>query len=425
MARPFDEEDPKYAPFQNMLGGAKGGGGGGSGGGPAGMPAPPMPAGGFSGGGGGLPAIPGGLSEKEMEKMLKSLSPEQLDELMKQMSGQMDEKMKQGLKQGLSKGGVVLDEIDSEGGVTVQPTPGYVVKTEDMESGQKVFINVCCTDFVEKPHEKSLPDQGEEMGIRVPLSVGTGEEDFDKQNTPCVTYDVVLNPASIVAGEDDPNFKHMVVQLCMGSISQKYKMALNPKYRLPKMKYKYEAGSSVTRLQRLRVKKESQIEEVASAPRTADIDEGSKPCFSFNITYEQEGEAAIDGLTLPVYSEEVELQANLKSRAFGQAVEDADHLEAALAQKTCVISVDLPDVKTAQGIELDISDECARVATTGLKSNALTLWFPREFCSRLAAAEWVPADKKLFVRVPCSPFVGSSLAEDPSVFNNSLADLAF
>merc|ERR1712224_303217 len=173
------------------------------------------------------------------------------------------------------------------------------------------------------------------------LSVGTGEEDFDKQNNPCVTYDVVLNPNSIIAGEEDPNFKHMVVQLAMGAIAQKYSLALNPKYKLPKMKYK---GGSATRLQRLRVKKESQIEEVASAPR--DIDEGSKPCFAFTITYEQEGADSIDGLTLPVYSEEVELQANLKSRAFGQAVEDADHLEEALAQKTCVISVDLPDVKT-------------------------------------------------------------------------------
>ena len=29
-----------------------------------------------------------------------------------------------------------------------------------------------------------------------------------------------------------------VVQLAMGSIAQKYSLALNPKYRLPKLKYK-------------------------------------------------------------------------------------------------------------------------------------------------------------------------------------------
>ena len=36
-----------------------------------------------------------------------------------------------------------------------------------------------------------------------------------------------------------------------------------------------------------------------------------------------------------------------------------------------------------------------------------------------------PWDKKLVIRVPCSPFIGSAPVEDPSVFNNSLADLAF
>merc|ERR1712118_326838 len=141
------------------------------------------------------------------------------------------------------------------------------------------------------------------------------------------------------------------------------------------------------------------------------IDEGSKPAFGFTVIYEEDGE-------------DPELQANLKSRAFGGSA-DEDTIMQQLLQKTCVISVDLPEVKTAQAVQLDISDECAHVATTGLKSDTLTVWFPRAFCSRLASAEWQPWDKKLVIRVPCSPFIGSATVEIPSVFNNSLADLAF
>ena len=55
-----------------------------------------------------------------MEKMLKSLSPEQLDELMQQMSGGLDDKMKDQLKKGLNP---VLNEVDSEGGVRPLPEP--------------------------------------------------------------------------------------------------------------------------------------------------------------------------------------------------------------------------------------------------------------------------------------------------------------
>ena len=42
-----------------------------------------------------------------------------------------------------------------------------VIKTDDLESGQKVFINATSSEWVEKPHEKSIPDSPEEMGIRV------------------------------------------------------------------------------------------------------------------------------------------------------------------------------------------------------------------------------------------------------------------
>jgi len=401
-----DEDDPRYAPFRQMLGGGAGAPPG-MPGAPAGMP-PGMPPG--MPGGAGMPGDPA-----ELEKMLKNLSPAELDELMRQCSAGLDQKVRDGFSMESQ-----LDKPDAEGGVTVQPKPGFVIKTDDLESGQKVFINATSSEWVEKPHEKSIPDSPEEMGIRVPLSVGTGEEDFDKKHQPCVTYDVVLNPHAITASEEDPNFRHMVVQLLMGSVAQKYSLQLNPKYRLPKMAYK---GGEKTRIQRLKVKKESQIEEVESKPR--DIDEGSAPAYAFSITYEAEGEEPIDGLTLPSYSEEVELQANLKTRVFGQETEETG-LGKLLANRICVITVSMPEVKTAAAIELDLSDECARVATSGLRSNTLMLWFPIEFCSRLATADWNPVERQLVLRVPCSPFVGfEEPAEDPSVFANSLADITF
>ena len=51
-----------------------------------------------------------------------------------------------------------------------------------------------------------------------------------------------------------PSQTSQVVQLLMGSVAQKYSLQLNPKYRLPKMAYK---GGETTRIQRLKVKKES------------------------------------------------------------------------------------------------------------------------------------------------------------------------
>ncbi len=70
------------------------------------------------------------------------------------------------------------EAIDPEGGKMIQARPGFVVKTRDV-NGEKVFVNMTMHEVIEAPEQKSLPDM-EEMGIRVPLSLGDPREDHDK-----------------------------------------------------------------------------------------------------------------------------------------------------------------------------------------------------------------------------------------------------
>ena len=39
--------------------------------------------------------------------------------------------------------------VDSEGGAVVQPEKGFVVKTKDVKTGGKVFVNMTKHEFVE------------------------------------------------------------------------------------------------------------------------------------------------------------------------------------------------------------------------------------------------------------------------------------
>ncbi|CAE8678766.1 unnamed protein product [Polarella glacialis] len=95
--------------------------------------------------------------------------------------------------------GAVLDQVDAEGGITTQPKAGFVIKTRDMGAGTKIFLNVVSSEHVEAPHMKSFAELEGEEGCRVPLSVGTGLEDFDKKGEPCMTYDIVANPTALPA----------------------------------------------------------------------------------------------------------------------------------------------------------------------------------------------------------------------------------
>ncbi|CAJ1326900.1 unnamed protein product [Effrenium voratum] len=159
--------------------------------------------------------------------------------------------------------GAPLDEVDAEGGITTRPEPGFVVKTKDLEAGTKIFVNIVTSPHIEAPHMKSYTELEGEQGCRVPLSIGTAVEDFDKKGEPCVSYDVVANPQVVEECSTDSAFREQVVQLCMAAVSQKYKMQLDQRFKLPKIKYK---GTAV-QVQRIRKKQESLIQEVnSSAP---------------------------------------------------------------------------------------------------------------------------------------------------------------
>eukprot|EP00913_Durusdinium_trenchii_P021451 g20159.t1 len=117
----------------------------------------------------------------------------------------------------------------------------------------------------EAPHMKSYTELEGEQGCRVPLSIGTPVEDFDKKGEPCISYDVVANPEVVEQCSTEPAFREQVVQLCLAAVAQKYKIELDARFKLPKIKYK---GTSV-QLQRIRKKKESQIQEQSRFPSKA------------------------------------------------------------------------------------------------------------------------------------------------------------
>ena len=145
----------------------------------------------------------------------------------------------------------------------IQPESGFVVKTKDKD-GQKVFINMTQHELIDAFEEKPIPagDRekfgGSETGIRIPLSLGTVREDFDKKNNPSQVYDVIWNPKTIERCKIDPHFRQVVVELAFNHIAQKHNHILDLRFIVPKMRYK---GGTV-QFQRVRAKKGPKIQEM-------------------------------------------------------------------------------------------------------------------------------------------------------------------
>lgn len=350
-----------------------------------------------------------------------------------------------------------LDVVDAEGGVLVRPDPGFVIKTRDLQSGSKVFLNVVANKHVERPHMKSIEELQGEQGCRVPMSVGNPVEDFDKKGEPCVSFDLVANPHIVEECVKEPAFKESVISICMAAVSQKHKVELDQRYKLPKMLYK---GARV-QLQRIRVSKQTQIQEVGSAdpPLPGEsakrrgegaqvvakgaLDGPSPPDFCMFFSRPEAGEidgfahdwpslppesceeaAKIDHLSvldLPRYKvndfqDKVRGSMMNKTQREGcQSLKAADHpLEVQTVEmikgRSCVSQVRMNalDVHTPslKQFSVEISDECLRVTFPLLPRSRraaygpLVLWWPHPVCSAEASAVWATETDTLVVTVP-------------------------
>lgn len=103
--------------------------------------------------------------------------------------------------------------------------------------------------------------------MNIPMSVGPKRMSNDKTDTPCAVYDVIVNPKVVLDATTDKSGKQkdFLCQLAIQSLEQKYKLELDYRYKLPKLKVFGELQQQYIQDR----KKIPKIEEVASKKNTA------------------------------------------------------------------------------------------------------------------------------------------------------------
>ncbi|GAX75054.1 hypothetical protein CEUSTIGMA_g2498.t1 [Chlamydomonas eustigma] len=157
--------------------------------------------------------------------------------------------------------------------VEITPEPSFVIKTQDTADNAKVFINVCASDKVPAPgnwKSGQVPDEvqkalenraesGEEAeSLRFPLSCGQLKADVDKKGDRCFSCDCILNADVLKQAAVFRPLKSFLIELSIGWVSHKTGKTLDPKYKLPKMKYK---GDEIEK-QNIRVERKPLVCEV-------------------------------------------------------------------------------------------------------------------------------------------------------------------
>ncbi|XP_074036473.1 PIH1 domain containing 1 isoform X2 [Leptinotarsa decemlineata] len=113
----------------------------------------------------------------------------------------------------------------------IQPTPGFCVKTKEVGSGTKVFVNVCQTDAIPPPKDISVKEleelmESDEPGdYKVPMSLGEIRTEPDKKGQDAKVCDVAIHPAFLKKVAENPAFKSFFLAVVFQGIEDKYNLS--------------------------------------------------------------------------------------------------------------------------------------------------------------------------------------------------------
>ncbi|GJQ82114.1 hypothetical protein Trydic_g15901 [Trypoxylus dichotomus] len=113
----------------------------------------------------------------------------------------------------------------------VKPVPGFCVKSREIGTETKVFINVCKTDAIPPPPKHITEDELAELlesdevtEYRVPMSIGEMRTEPDKKGEEAKVCDVAINDIFFVTLEKSQMFRNFVMSIIFEAISNKHKV---------------------------------------------------------------------------------------------------------------------------------------------------------------------------------------------------------
>lgn len=144
----------------------------------------------------------------------------------------------------------------------LHPKPGYVLKTTNLRTDEKVFINVCSDDTVNPPTHsfnnvaalatglasKLEPGGGVEPGVHwaIPYFLSSPRKDCDRGGRPCTVYDVIFHSQALALAK--PRLRQLVIETALEGVEKAFHVKLeHSNLKFPKMKFKGSFHPTVIR----------------------------------------------------------------------------------------------------------------------------------------------------------------------------------
>ena len=273
-----------------------------------------------------------------MEKSVQSDSSE-LFNVASTLNSMNDEEVQMLYQELLSQGKNEANYNHDQAWSSVRPTPGQCIKTRNIKTKEKVFVNVCTSSTVPPPANISemellqmldkLDDPDHIIDYKIPMSLGAAHAELDNRGNGCTAYDVIISPNFLHTIMNSKTFLGFFMSVVFEAILNKYDVELERNWIILKAK------KFMGKLDEQNVRKQRLIQEVSS------ID---NPAATFETTQSKQPEFEI----------------------IGEPVDTPEFL---------IAEIKLPNITSAKSILLDIGED-RLVLCTRPKQYELDIYLP-------------------------------------------------
>jgi len=110
----------------------------------------------------------------------------------------------------------------------VKPFPGFCIKSKEVGTEVKVFVNICHTNAIPPPRDISeeelveLCSTDEPADFRIPMSIGEVRSEPDKRGSDAKAVDVAINPQFFGKVEGSSLFKNFLMAVVFEGLRNKH-----------------------------------------------------------------------------------------------------------------------------------------------------------------------------------------------------------
>ncbi|XP_078362461.1 protein kintoun-like [Oculina patagonica] len=286
----------------------------------------------------------------------------------------------------------------------VNPEDGYVVKTTDVSTGVKAFVNICSNQHIGKPSSQYVKkeENGEKRAghqWNIPYSLSQPRDDVDRAGKKCAVYDAVFHPDTYKKGQEDKRFKQLMIDTAFDGIQREFKVTLDRKnLKFPKMKFKGVKQSTVIRTKTKEVPEDSAELTIGgmkfpypySDQPTVQKEDEKKPMAR------DEKKKMTSTPNVPKYR--IVHRGHIDLQNFTHARDSNPNTR----PKELVVYIDLPLLESAAPVELDILEKKLMLVCKKPPYNAyISLPYPVD--EENGAAKFDKSKRQLIVTLPVLP----------------------